>query len=207
MSWYYHKEYAPHGKLFEGRFDVQQLADSGWVDSPAKIGIVHPMWDRESAAAAVQKTAHEFEMGRLKAISDPRVASEKEAALLAQQADEIQRIKAELKRKEEELASMRATETPTQKRRVRREKRDDQFSDLHKAANPKRTPTSQIKDAPKIDRRKIAFQAFEEMANSATGYTADGKPDLAMLRKYDGLQTITAEQRDGYFGQYQATLT
>lgn len=78
MSWKairYHKEYAPEGRPFEADSESAMhemskgLAQEGWVDDPAKLGI--NVWGVNADLGAIAQLKADFEAGRVPAIAPP----------------------------------------------------------------------------------------------------------------------------------------
>lgn len=190
----YHPEYDPDGRIFDSP-DLTEMAAQGWFDSPAKFG--HSVWgDDETTMKSVEKTRQLYESGFAKRIDDPSIPSASET----EQVKEAMRKMAELERRnkelQEEMGKLQSERDAQYK--LLKEEEDDLEADYERTAN------FSSKGQP-LSIGELIEKAVKLLTKgNPAHWTADGKPDVHVLRKHKGLEQLSAAQRDEHWDKMTA---
>ena len=169
--WLYHKEYAPEGRIFEKPTSaLLDMADQGWVDSPAKIGVnvwnINPSMVADPAldeAVEVQKRA--YESGKVPGIeigASVNIEAQKEAEALQARKDALER---DIRAAEDKLRESKdKTEVELERaRQIKKQKGDDRPARKIIGGTPLAKQAAEEEEpAPEIEEDTGADSAEEE---------------------------------------------
>ena len=155
-AWFYHED-RPQGRIFDmDEMDAEVLADEGWVDTPAKLGI-HPNGGSDEAFSELRQQVIDGEVPRIGSYKVREDDKAKEFALkqndsllrkLAKEKEDNLTLQQKLKMKDEELADMRS-EAAKLKAKPRTARRSGNAEDApkrgqRKKAAPKAPPAPEV---------------------------------------------------------------
>ena len=141
--WMFHPDNAPNGRLFDrNSVSQEQLADQGWVDSPAKFG--HSV-TAQGDAAALARAKSDFESGVTAAIDVPPDPA-KERRLKA----ELAELKARMAARERTIEGMRQQlDFGTTVEQDAEKRLDDRSDGTKEGGKPHPAAVVQVKRTPK----------------------------------------------------------